>query len=203
MNSHILGIAGGSGSGKSTFVANLFEILGKENCLVIRIDDYYKDLSSKFDKDGGQVNFDDPQNIDFDLLEIHLKRLRNGLLINIPIYDYCSHKRLNKSNSEYPRHIIIVEGIFALAKDSLLSIYDESIFIDSCESLRFQRRLNRDLTDRGRTIEGVVNQYFNHVRPMHYKHVEPCLLKADTIIREENIAKIFSSTVTRLRNMFV
>ncbi len=170
----IIGISGGSGSGK-TFVANILaQKLGAENCLLIEQDSYYFDQSQHFDHDGGSVNFDHPNAIDFDLLAEHLNKLKEGKDIEIPVYDFATHKRLNKVVPANPKKVVIVDGILILHHEHVRKHFNESLFVFTPETVRFERRLNRDVIERGRTKEGVVQQFEKQVKPMHDKYVEPC-----------------------------
>lgn len=169
----IVGVAGGSGSGKTTFAKRLLLKLGHENCAIIGQDSYYIDQSHRFDRDGGAVNFDHPSAIDFQLLEKHLIALNSGQSIEVPIYDFATHKRLPETVKVLPHPIILVDGILILSQENVRSHFDYAIFIDTPEDLRFARRLKRDVEERGRTKDGVTAQFFGQVKPMHDQFVEP------------------------------
>ncbi|MBT4791387.1 MAG: uridine kinase [Halobacteriovoraceae bacterium] len=179
----IIGIAGGSGSGKTFFAEALCKKLGEENALVLYQDSYYIDQSDKFDHDGGAVNFDHPDSLDFKLLASHLVQLKHGQNIQIPIYDFETHKRLAKTINQPAKKIIIIDGILILGQPDVRKHFDESVFVHTPEEIRFQRRLNRDVQERGRTPEGVKAQFSSQVKPMHDQFVEP----------SKQFAKIISS----------
>lgn len=169
----IVAIAGGSGSGK-TFLANaIYEKLGHEKSFVLYQDSYYFDQSDKFDHDGGAVNFDHPDSIDFDLMCEHLLALKANKSVEIPSYDFSTHSRLETKDKKDPKPIILVDGILILCHQRLREVFDEIVFVSAPESIRFQRRLERDVKERGRTPDGVKNQFEQQVKPMHDKFVEP------------------------------
>lgn len=181
----IIGVAGGSGSGKTTFAKKLAGILGEQVCTIVGQDSYYIDQSEIFDQDGGKVNFDHPDSIDFDLLASHLLSLKNGHSIKVPIYDFATHKRKAETHLITPHPIILVDGILILSNDSVFTQLDESIFMDVPETIRFNRRLKRDVEERGRTPEGVKKQFYNQVKPMHDQFVEPSKSRATKIVTTE------------------
>lgn len=168
----ILGVAGGSGSGKTFFAEALAKKL-KEKAFVLYQDNYYIDQSHRFDFDGGSVNFDHPEALDFDLMAKHLKELKEGEDIRIPKYDFATHSRLEETIYQPWKQVVIVDGILILTQPKLLEIFDQTIFVETPEDIRFQRRLNRDVVERGRTPEGVKAQFENQVKPMHDLFVEP------------------------------
>lgn len=182
----ILGVAGGSGSGKTTFANTLAKKLGDQKSVIIAQDNYYHDQSDKFDKDGGAVNFDHPNAIDFKLLADHLCCLKNNQVIEVPTYDFATHRRLDETNKVSPKPLIILDGILLLSDPLVFDCLDESVFVHTDEKTRFNRRLKRDIEERGRTEEGVREQFFNQVVPMHNKYVEPSQEKASYIIKDDN-----------------
>lgn len=181
---HIIGVAGGSGSGKTYFAKELQRILGEDNCTLLYQDNYYIDQSAKFDGDGGSVNFDHPSSLDFDLLAQGLRTLKSGLPLNVPIYDFVTHSRKKETLLGEPKKIVIVDGILILHSQVVRAELDEAIFFDTPETLRFERRLNRDVHERGRTPEGVRKQFELQVRPMHNQFVEPSKTFAHTIVKD-------------------
>ena len=182
----IVGVAGGSGSGKTTFANELKKSLGDSLCDILAQDSYYIDQSDKFDHDGGSVNFDHPDAIDSELLSKHLEALKSMSEINIPIYDFATHKRLQKTTSFKPRKIVLVDGILLYSWPEVTQHFNHKVFVDCPEELRFQRRLKRDVEERGRTPDGVHAQFFKQVKPMHDKFVEPSKKEACDIITEAN-----------------
>lgn len=181
---YFLGVAGGSGSGKTYFARAVHEKLGPERCEIIYQDNFYIDQSKRFDFDGGAVNFDHPSSLDFALLAHHMLTLKQGRSTQIPIYDFVTHSRLNKTIPIEPKSIIIVDGILISHAEEVRPLFDELIFFDTPEELRFQRRLERDVKERGRDPEGVRNQFFKQVKPMHDKFVEPSKIYANTIVKD-------------------
>ena len=196
--SYIIAIAGGSGSGKTTFAKKIRNELGIQNCAILLQDSYYFDQSSKFDGDGGAVNFDHPDSIDFELMIQDLEKLKNGETINVPIYDFATHRRLTRFEILHSHPIILVDGILILTNEKLRKVFNESSFIDVPEELRFSRRLKRDIEERGRTEEGVRVQFAKQVKPMHDQFVEPSKKFATKIINTNNYSDELRSTQCRL-----
>jgi uridine kinase len=170
---YIIGVCGGSGSGKTFFANSLNKDLGLETSYILYQDHYYKDQSDKFDVDGGSVNFDHPDSLDFDLLATHLKELKAGHEINIPQYDFATHTRKKTTETLRPKRVIILDGILILTQPKIRELLDDSIFVETPEDIRYQRRLLRDTSERGRTPEGVKAQFTKQVIPMHNEFVEP------------------------------
>lgn len=181
---HIIGVAGGSGSGKTYFAKELHSMLGDDHCAILYQDNYYIDQSAKFDGDGGTVNFDHPSSLDFSLLADGLRNLKSGKMVDIPIYDFVTHSRKKETLVGSPKKVIIVDGILILHSHEVRAECDETIFFDTPEHLRFERRLNRDVVERGRTPEGVRRQFELQVRPMHNEFVEPSKQYAQTIVKD-------------------
>ena len=177
----IIGVAGGSGSGKTFFAEALHKKLGGEVSAVLYQDNYYFDQSSRFDHDGGSVNFDHPEALDFDLMAKHLLDLKNGYDVDIPLYDFSTHSRKEETLYQSSKRVIIVDGILIFTQPQLLDIFDETIFIQTPEEIRYQRRLIRDVQERGRTEEGVKAQFDAQVKPMHDLFVEPSKIHAGHI----------------------
>ena len=192
MKTTIIGIAGGTASGKTTVASRLYEETKKYGSVnVIRIDDYYKDQSNLSLEERRKTNFDHPSAYDKDLLVKHLNDLKKGISINKPTYDFTISTRSDIVEKIEPCNVIIVEGIMAFAIPELRDMYDIKIFVDTPDDIRFIRRLSRDIEKRGRTVDNVINQYLSTVRPMHLTFVEPSKVYADLIVPiggENNIA---------------
>lgn len=182
-NVFILGVAGGSGSGKTYFAKALTEALGEKATIVYQ-DNFYIDQSHRFDHDGGSVNFDHPESLELTLLAKCLSELKSGKTTEIPVYDFKTHTRQGTTVRVPATNIIIVDGILIFHPDYLRSQFDEMIFFDTPESLRFERRLERDVVERGRTVEGVKAQFLRQVKPMHDEFVEPSKFYAHTVIKD-------------------
>ena len=185
MKPEVIGISGGTGSGKTFLTKKIIETSMTTNIVVIKQDAYYKDLSHMPYENRIKQNFDHPDAIDVDLFETQLQQLINGNTIKIPTYDFSNHIRSNKTKEIPYSSIIIVEGIFVLYYRQLRKLYTIKVFIDTSEKVRFQRRMDRDIKERGRTPESVKLQYDSTVSPMHEKYIEPSKDHADLIVQEE------------------
>jgi uridine kinase len=193
-----IGIAGGTGSGKTTIVKKLKKKLKKVNVLIIYQDSYYRDRSYLQPEDRLKVNYDHPDALDLRLLVEHLRLLRAGHSVQIPRYDFSTHTRLKDCITANSADVIIVEGLFVLEDSSLRDLLDIKVFIDINSDIRFIRRLQRDVYERGRTVDSVIDQYLNIVRPMHLKFVEPTKRYANIIITEEiNAISILLSEIDK------
>lgn len=175
----ILGVSGGSGSGKTYFARKLCEILPENSCSLIYQDNFYIDQSHRFDYDGGSVNFDHPDSIDFSLLAEKLNILSSGQDCEIPLYDFATHSRLKETETVKCHKIILVDGILILHDEKVRQSLDKTVFFDTPKELRYSRRLKRDVEERGRTPEGVRAQFEAQVEPMHQKFVAPSREYAD------------------------
>ncbi len=180
----VIGIAGGSGSGKTTVANVILERVGEQHIAYLPHDAYYKDLSDLPHNQRAQINFDHPDSLDTGLLIEHVKQLINRQPIDLPIYDFKIHSRTNQTRRMQPQPIIIVEGILIFSEPELRQLFDVKIFVDTDADIRFIRRLQRDITERGRSTESVIHQYLTTVRPMHLEFVEPSKRYADVIIPE-------------------
>ncbi|MFN3330188.1 MAG: uridine kinase [Pyrinomonadaceae bacterium] len=177
----IIGICGGTGSGKTTIARKIIETVGRDKVALIAQDSYYRNLADMPLDERHHVNFDHPDSIDSELLANHIKKLRMGKPIEMPIYDFKTHTRSERIE---PKPVIIVEGILIFAEPKILKLLDVKIYVDTPDDIRFIRRLQRDIKERGRTVESVIEQYFASVRPMHFEFVEPSKRHADIIIPE-------------------
>jgi len=180
----VIGIAGGSGSGKTTVAHVILERVGKEHIAYLPHDAYYKDNSHLPFEERAKINYDHPDSLETSLLVTHLQALREGQPIERPVYDFTTHTRTRETVTVQPQPIIMVEGILIFTEAALRDLFDVKIFVDTDADIRFIRRLLRDINERGRTMEAVVNQYLHTVRPMHLEFVEPSKRYADVIIPE-------------------
>lgn len=180
----VIGIAGGSGSGKTTVAQEILQRVGPDRIAFLQHDSYYKDLSGLPPRQRAEVNFDHPDSLETDLLIEHIAALREGNPVEVPIYDFSTHSRTDKTFTVQPRRVILVEGILIFTESALRKMFDVKIFVDTDSDMRFIRRLERDIAERGRTTESVIKQYQTTVRPMHMEFVEPSKRYADVIIPE-------------------
>jgi uridine kinase len=180
----VIGIAGGSGSGKTTVAQEILQRVGPDRIAFLQHDSYYKDLSGLPPVQRAQVNFDHPNSLETELLIRHIASLRDGKPVEVPIYDFSTHSRTSQTYTVQPRRVILVEGILIFTEATLREMFDVKIFVDTDSDIRFIRRLERDITERGRTTESVIKQYQATVRPMHMEFVEPSKRYADVIIPE-------------------
>lgn len=198
----LLGITGGSGSGKTTVVQKIFSSLPKENILIIEQDSYYKDQSNLTYGERVKANYDHPLSFDNDLLIEHLKMLINGETIQKPIYDYEVHNRKKETITVEPKDIIIFEGILILEDERIRDLLDIKIFVDTADDIRIIRRIMRDIKERGRTLESVIDQYLKTVRPAHMQFIEPSKKYADIIIPEGgNNSVAIDIMVTKIKSI--
>jgi uridine kinase len=180
----VIGIAGGSGSGKTTVAQEILQRVGPDRIAYIQHDSYYKDLTGLPPAQRAEVNFDHPNSLETELLICHIEQLKNGQAIEVPVYDFASDSRTSKSFIVNPRRVIIVEGILIFTDPALRALFDVKLFVDTDPDVRLIRRLQRDITERGRTVESVIKRYQATVRPMHLEFVEPSKRYADVIIPE-------------------
>jgi uridine kinase len=180
----VIGIAGGSGSGKTTVAQEILQRVGPDRIAFLQHDSYYKDLSGLPPTQRAEVNFDHPNSLETELLIEHIACLRDGKPAEVPIYDFSNHSRTNRTFTVQPRRVILVEGILIFTEKALRDMFDVKIFVDTDSDIRFIRRLERDIAERGRTTESVIKQYQSTVRPMHLEFVEPSKRYADVIIPE-------------------
>ncbi|HYC90396.1 MAG TPA: uridine kinase [Thermoanaerobaculia bacterium] len=188
----IIGIAGGTGSGKTTVARAIHDRVGKERIEWISHDSYYRNFEGLSPEERHHINFDHPDSLETELLARHLDVLAKGAAVEVPIYDFTTHSRKDDTQRVEPRRVIIVEGILVLAEPELRKRIDIKLFVDTPPDIRFMRRLVRDIKTRGRSMESVIEQYMTTVRPMHEEFVEPSKRYADLIIPEggENLVAI-------------
>ncbi len=198
----IVGVAGGTGSGKTTIARTIYEQLGPDKVAYIPHDAYYYDLSHLPLEERAKRNFDHPDSLETSLLIEHLKQLREGLPVEIPVYDFATHTRRPETRRVEPRPIILVEGILVFVEPELRDLMDIKIYVDTDPDIRFIRRLVRDINERGRTMESVIRQYLETVRVMHLEFVEPSKRYADIIIPEGGFNTVaLDMVLARLRSM--
>ena len=192
MKPFVIGIAGGTGSGKSTVARRLYESLHLDSAVFLDHDSYYRDLEHLSLDERKKVNFDHPDSLDNELLVEHLRALIERRAIDKPVYDFGTFTRVRDTERVEPRDVILVEGILLFVEEPLREIFDLKIFVDTDADVRFIRRLARDLELRGRTIDSVIDQYLTTVRPMHFEFVEPSKRWADIILPRggQNLAGI-------------
>ncbi len=178
----IIGIAGGTGSGKTTVVEQIIAELPKDEVCIISQDSYYTDTSHLSYDDRVKINFDHPNSIDFDLMVSHLKELRNGRSFEQPVYSFVDHNRTNETITKFPKKVIIVEGILILTNPEIREMFDINVYVHADSDERLIRRLKRDITDRGRDLNEVLDRYQNTLKPMHQQFIEPTKEFADIII---------------------
>ncbi len=202
MQSLIIGIAGGTGSGKTTVTAKILKSLDEERIAVIQHDSYYRDLAEYHGLTPDKINFDHPDSLETDFLVQQLRELRDGNPINQPTYNFTTHKRLKETRKVEPKEIIIVEGILIFVEKALRDLMDIKIFLDTDADERLIRRIRRDILERGRSVDSVMSQYMNTVKPMHLEFVEPSKHWADIIIPRgaENTVAI-DMVVTKIKSM--
>ncbi len=178
----VIGVGGGSGSGKTTVVRRIVESLPEDRVTVLEHDRYYRDRSDLRLEERAALNYDHPDALETDLMVEHLAQLRSGRAVQVPVYDFARYTRKSATDCVEPRSAVIVEGILIYTDARLRDLMDIKVFVDADADTRFIRRLRRDVAERGRTMESVVEQYLNTVKPMHLEFVEPSKRYADIII---------------------
>jgi uridine kinase len=182
MASFVIGVAGGSGSGKTTVVRRIVDSLGPEQVTLLDHDRYYRDRNDLRLEERAALNYDHPDALETDLLVQHVRALKSGTPVNVPQYDFTRHARLSETEVFQPRRALIVEGILVFTDAALRELMDIKVFVDTDSDTRFIRRLQRDVAERGRTMDSVIDQYQTTVKPMHLEFVEPSKRYADVII---------------------
>ena len=197
-----IGVAGGTGSGKTTVALRILERVCTEHIAYIPHDAYYRDLSTLSIEERARINFDHPDSLETSLLIEHLQQLRRGEPAEIPVYDFTHHARTAQTEHVAPARIILVEGILIFVEPDLRAQLDVKLFVDTDADLRFIRRLRRDIEERGRTLDSVIQQYMKTVRPMHLEFVEPSKRYADVIIPEGGFNEVAIEMVAaRIRGL--
>ncbi len=198
----VIGIAGGSGSGKTTAADIILKKVGAQRIAYLQHDSYYRELTNLPINQRREVNFDHPDSLESDLMREHILTLKEWKSIEVPVYDFTTHSRTSETLHVEPRRVILVEGILIFAEPALRSLFDVRIFVDTDADIRFIRRLTRDIEERGRTTEMVVKQYLTTVRPMHLDFVEPSKRYADVIIPEGGLNEVaMDMVIARIESM--
>ncbi len=197
---YLIGIAGGSGSGKTTFSKKIIQRVNDPELILLSQDSYYLSTAASHLKMHGEANFDHPEAFDWPLLRDHLSRLKRGESVSVPEYDYKTSSRTGGSHIVGPGKVVILEGIFTLWDQELRDLFDAKIYLHVEADIRFIRRLHRDVRERGRTHDEIVRRYYDTVRPMHQLYLEPTRKYADVIVGEESdvAADMVSSRVREL-----
>jgi len=202
MKSITIGVAGGTGSGKTTITLNILERVGFDRIAYVSHDSYYHDTGSLPLSEREKLNYDHPDAFDNDLFVNQLKELQLGKAINVPVYDFKTHSRSQETRRVDPQPVIMLDGILLFAEKRLRDRMDMKIFVDTDADIRFIRRLTRDIKERGRSVDSVINQYLNTVRPMHMEFVEPSKRYADVIIPEGGFNEVAIDMVAaRLKSL--
>jgi uridine kinase len=198
----IIGVAGGTGSGKTTVSQAILDRVGRDEIAYIQHDSYYKDRSHLPLEERAEINFDHPDALETEFLVEHLRMLKDGRPVEVPVYDFTTHTRVFQTEQVEPRQVILVEGILIFSDDALRDMMDVKIYVDTDADIRFIRRLRRDITERGRTMSSVIDQYLSTVRPMHLEFVEPSKRYADVIIPEGGFNPVaLDMVVARIEEM--
>ena len=178
----LIGIAGGTGSGKTSVARRIYESLHVESAAFLDYDAYYKELGHLSLEERQRINFDHPDSLDVELFIHHLQRLIAGQPVEKPVYDFTRHTRAERTVRVEPRDVVLVDGILLFADERLREMFDLKIFVDTEADVRFIRRLRRDIEERGRSLDSIIDQYLKTVRPMHFEFVEPTKRYADVIL---------------------
>jgi uridine kinase len=192
----LIGVAGGSGSGKTTVVREIIRSLGTDQVAVIHHDSYYRDLAHLPLQERLGINYDHPDALETELLVHHLQQLRAGEPVQVPVYDFTAHARSTELQRADPRKVVIVDGLFVLFDRALRELMDIKLYVDTDSDLRFIRRLTRDVRERGRSVDSVIEQYVATVRPMHLEFVEPSKRYADVILPEGGFNRVALDMIT-------
>lgn len=197
---YLVGIAGGSGSGKTTFAKKIIQKLKAEDnrhVALLHQDSYYLPKPPKNLKIHGEPNFDHPEAFDWELLKEHLEILKKGKKVSVPVYDFRTNCRVKETEEIGPCRAVLIEGIFTLWDSEIRSIFDLKVYLDVEADIRFIRRLHRDVRERGRSMDNIIRQYYDTVRPMHHEYLEPTQQYADIIVGEETdiAAEVMASRV--------
>ncbi len=198
----VVGIAGGTGSGKTTLADLILKSMGHEKIAYLSHDAYYKDQKHLPTEERARVNYDHPDSLETDLMVHHIRRLLENETIEVPVYDFSTHSRKEKTVKIEPKPVILVEGILIFTEKNLRDLFDMKIFVDTDADIRFIRRLSRDVEERGRTVKSVIDQYLQTVRPMHLEFVETSKRYADIIVPEGGLNVVaLDMVIARLQSL--
>lgn len=198
MNPLIIGVAGGSGSGKTTVVQHIIDAVGEDDIVLIQHDSYYRDLKHLSFEERTEQNFDHPSSLETELMIRHLKALKEGYQVEVPIYDFSKHIRKEETRLVEPKKIILIDGILIFTEKELRKLLNIKLYVDTDDDIRLLRRIQRDIVERDRELENVLTQYKTHVRPMHLEFVEPTKRYADIIIPHGGENKVALDMVNAL-----
>lgn len=198
MNPLIIGVAGGSGSGKTTVVNHIIESIGKKNILLLQHDSYYRDLKHLSFEERTKQNFDHPSSLETELMIRHIEALKEGYQVEVPIYDFSKHIRKEGKKLAEPKQVILVDGILIFTEKELRDLMNIKLYVDTDDDIRLLRRIQRDIVERDRKLEHVLTQYQKYVRPMHLEFVEPTKRYADIIIPHGGENKVALDMVNAL-----
>lgn len=202
MKPFIIGVAGGTGSGKSTIARNVLDAVGRERVVFLQQDMYYYDLHDMPLSMRAKVNYDHPDSLDTGLMMNHIQQLMDGEAIERPVYDFATHSRLSETERVEPLPVILIEGILVFADRALREMMDIKVFVDTDPDIRILRRVVRDVKERGRSLDSIVDQYLNTVRPMHMEFVEPSKRYADIVIPEGGNNQVaLDMLITKIRSI--
>ncbi len=194
----IIGVAGGSGSGKTTVVRHIMDSIGEDNILLLQHDSYYRDLKHLSFEERTKQNFDHPSSLETELMIRHIKALKNGYQVEVPIYDFTRHIRKEETRQVNAKKVILIDGILIFNEKELRDQMDIKLYVDTDDDIRLLRRIKRDIIERERELDNVLNQYQKFVRPMHLEFVEPSKRYADIIIPRGGENKIALDMVNAL-----
>jgi uridine kinase len=197
----VIGIAGGSGSGKTTIAAAVVEEIGPGRAAIIELDSYYQPFAELPLESRVKINFDHPDSLDFELLTDHVARLRGGENVEVPVYDFSLYTRAEATTTVHPSNVIILEGLLVLTDPALRDLMDLKIYVDTDADIRLLRRLERDIAERGRSVRSVLDQYQATVRPMHLQFVEPSKRYSDLIIPEGYNPNAVGTVISMIRQV--
>lgn len=194
----IIGVAGGSGSGKTTVVKHIVEAIGEDNIVLLQHDSYYRDLKHLPFEERIKQNFDHPSSLETELMIRHIGALKEGYHVEVPIYDFTKHIRKEKTKVVYPKKVVLIDGILIFSEKKLRRQMDIKLYVDTDDDIRLLRRIQRDIMERDRSLENVLEQYQDYVRPMHLEFVEPSKRYADIIIPRGGENQVALQMVTAL-----